>query len=307
MLKIGVLGLGNIAQKAYLPTYVQYQNRATFYFATRNDEVLQHLKAKYQLQHTYHTLDELIDQKIDACFIHTATNSHYELIKQCLLNGIHVYVDKPVSEKQEQVEELFQLAKEKQCHLQVGFNRRKAPFVQKLKAIPEKRILHLSKNRLAHSREVGFEIFDLFLHLVDTAVYLLDEPIEQMSSHIQTLPDGLLSFASMTLHTQNSLAHLTMDMYSGSNQEKYSLTSKQGTYQVNNLVEWIEEVNQQKTYQTFNDWDTTLYKRGFESVVSDFLDTLEQAKPIDIDNYQLAILSHRLCTDMLRQYNQEKK
>ncbi len=31
-MKIGVIGLGGIAQKAYLPTYVKLQNQATFFF-----------------------------------------------------------------------------------------------------------------------------------------------------------------------------------------------------------------------------------------------------------------------------------
>ncbi len=38
-MKVGVLGLGNIAQKAYLPVYTQMQDQAAFYFATRNKEV----------------------------------------------------------------------------------------------------------------------------------------------------------------------------------------------------------------------------------------------------------------------------
>lgn len=305
MLKIGVVGLGNIAQKAYLPTYIKNQQRACFYFATRNEEVLQNLKEKYQLKHTYHTLTELIEQGIQACFIHTATNSHYALIKECLLQGIHVYVDKPVSENSSEVAELYALAQENNCHLIVGFNRRKAPMVQKLKAVPDKRILHLSKNRIANSRKVDFEIFDLFLHLVDTAVYLLDEPIEQMTSHIQTLPDSLLSFASMTLQTKNSLAHLTMDMYSGANQERYSVTSKQGTYQVDNLVDWQEMRNNQLKQSTFSDWDTTLYKRGFETVVEDFLELLLTDAPIQ--KQETSLLSHQLCAEMLHQYSLEKK
>ena len=39
MLKIGVLGLGSIAQKAYLPVYIKSNQRAIFVYATRNQEV----------------------------------------------------------------------------------------------------------------------------------------------------------------------------------------------------------------------------------------------------------------------------
>ena len=39
-MKIGVIGLGNIAQKAYLPTYSECRHLAEFVLATRNPETL---------------------------------------------------------------------------------------------------------------------------------------------------------------------------------------------------------------------------------------------------------------------------
>lgn len=38
-MKIGVIGIGGIAQKAYLPTYAKMRKEATFIFATRREEV----------------------------------------------------------------------------------------------------------------------------------------------------------------------------------------------------------------------------------------------------------------------------
>lgn len=72
-MKVGVLGLGNIAQKAYLPVYTQMQDQAAFYFATRNKEVQKKLQDKYHLQHMNIYLDDLLAEGIQACFIHTAT------------------------------------------------------------------------------------------------------------------------------------------------------------------------------------------------------------------------------------------
>ncbi len=40
-MKIGVIGLGNIAQKAYLPTYSECRHLAEFVLATRNPETRQ--------------------------------------------------------------------------------------------------------------------------------------------------------------------------------------------------------------------------------------------------------------------------
>ena len=301
MLKIGVLGLGSIAQKAYLPVYIRSNQRATFVYATRNQEVQVQLMEKYRLPQIYDTLDDLIEQKIDACMIHTATHTHIEMIEKCLSHGIHVYVDKPISEDITEVRRMYELAKRKNCLLIVGFNRRLAPFVQQLKQLPEKRVLTLSKNRIGKAQSVQFEIYDLFLHIVDTANYLLDEEIIAMTSYIKSC-DQHLEFASMTLETAHSFAHLTMDMFAGANQENYQITTKNGTYHLKNLMEMTHYNQSGITVTGFNDWQTTLEKRGFEQAVNQFIDLLEQG------NYQYvqekSLLSHELCAQMLKNYQE---
>ena len=109
-MKIGVIGVGNIAEKAYLPTYAKKQGTVDFYFATRNKETKERIQKEYGFQHLYETIDELLEEKIEACMIHAATKVHYELAKRCLENGIHVYIDKPLSVHLNEVRELQELA-----------------------------------------------------------------------------------------------------------------------------------------------------------------------------------------------------
>ena len=233
--------------------------------------------------------------------IHTATHTHIEMIEKCLSHGIHVYVDKPISEDITEVRRMYELAKRKNCLLIVGFNRRLAPFVQQLKQLPEKRVLTLSKNRIGKAQSVQFEIYDLFLHIVDTANYLLDEEIIAMTSHIKSCEQHL-EFASMTLETAHSLAHLTMDMFAGANQENYQITTKNGTYHLKNLTVMTQYNQSGITVTGFNDWQTTLEKRGFEQAVNQFIDLLEQG------NFQYvqekSLLSHELCAQMLKNYQE---
>ena len=50
MLTIGVIGLGTIAQKAYLPVYAQMQNQVHWLLNTRNEDKLEQLSAQYGLK-----------------------------------------------------------------------------------------------------------------------------------------------------------------------------------------------------------------------------------------------------------------
>ncbi|WP_268744057.1 hypothetical protein [Pediococcus pentosaceus] len=43
MIKVGVIGLGNIAQKAYLPVYSELQDRFEWHLSSRNAEKLAHI------------------------------------------------------------------------------------------------------------------------------------------------------------------------------------------------------------------------------------------------------------------------
>ncbi|WP_414842071.1 Gfo/Idh/MocA family protein [Enterococcus saccharolyticus] len=302
-MKIGVIGLGGIAQKAYLPTYVKLQDQATFYFATRNPEVQQQLQEKYQLRYMKANVQELLAEKIDACFIHTATHSHYDLVKECLENDVHVFVDKPLSENTDEVKELQALAKKRHKILMVGFNRRFAPMVEQLKNMPDKRTIFLQKNMVHSIQPTTFEIFDVFLHLVDTAVYLLDEPILTMNSRIRDTPAGMET-AFLQLETENTTAMLSMDLKSGASREQYQVTSSQGTAVVDNLVTLQTFNETQQTTQTFGDWEVTLKKRGFEQMVTSFLEAIQTQTTTKLRQENI-VISHELCAKMLKQHEEQ--
>ncbi|MDT2845157.1 Gfo/Idh/MocA family protein [Enterococcus thailandicus] len=299
-MKIGVIGVGNIAEKAYLPTYAKNQGTLTFYFATRNEQTKKRIKEMYGFSHLYETIDELIAEKIEACMIHAATKVHYELAKRCLEQGIHVFIDKPLSTSLHEVAELQALAKKNQVVLMIGFNRRFAPMVEELKQLPNKRLIQLQKNRIAAQETTEFVVYDLFLHLVDTAVYLLDEPITQVNSKIIEKND-YLELAMLHLETANQTAILTMDLRSGANTEQYQVTSEQGTYEVRNLTQMTIQQEGQTRQKEFGDWTNTLEKRGFEPMIMAFFEQIQHTQPNNQQLKQTGVYqSHELCEQMIR-------
>ena len=66
-------------------------------------------------------LEDLLNSEIniDAAIIATPTNTHYEITKKLLNNGIHVLVEKPLSTKTDEASELINLADEKNLVLLV--------------------------------------------------------------------------------------------------------------------------------------------------------------------------------------------
>ncbi|KRM91930.1 Gfo/Idh/MocA family protein [Liquorilactobacillus cacaonum] len=296
-MKIGVIGLGNIAQKAYLPIYTKIGNQAEFIFATRNDEVRKKLQTQYNLKKIVKTVDELIDEKIEACFIHTTTESHFELAKKCLSNGINVFMDKPASENLAQVKELQQLALKNSKILMIGFNRRFAPMVEKLKKIKKKRIILLQKNRAAATGDIKYMIFDLFIHIVDVAIYLLDDKIVKTESNLIE-NNGNIEMITVSITTKKTLVNLVMDLNSGANRELYEVTSPEGTYTLENLSRLkIFRDNKSESYY-FEDWDNPLYVRGFEQMVTHFIDSVKMSTSSDLRQKNI-YLSHKICEEII--------
>ncbi|MGX7126308.1 Gfo/Idh/MocA family protein [Enterococcus viikkiensis] len=298
-MKIGVIGIGGIAQKAYLPTYAKMRDQAEFIFATRNEATRQKIADEYSFAKTVATIDELLAEEITACFIHAATKVHFELAKKCLEAGVAVFMDKPVSESYQEVQALDDLAKEKQLLFMVGFNRRFAPMVEQLKQLPEKRVIQLQKNEPNHAMDTQYGIYDLFIHLVDTAVYLLDDEIMSVHSKLRE-EKGQMVYAQMQLSTATTECILSMDLMSGGKLERYQVSSPEQTMILEQLTDLRIKRGQIEEVPRFGDWTTTLEKRGFQQLVQTFIAAL-QRKSIDL-RQENVLLSHELCAQMLRQH-----
>ncbi|MDT2639313.1 Gfo/Idh/MocA family oxidoreductase [Enterococcus dongliensis] len=298
-MKIGVIGIGGIAQKAYLPIYTKIRKEATFIFATRNDKVREALAKEHNFENTVETIEQLLAEKIDACFIHVATSVHFEIAKKCLEAGVAVFIDKPVSEDFQEVQTLQKLAQEKNLLFMVGFNRRFAPMVEQLKQLEQKRVIHLEKNEPDHGMATQYGIYDLFIHLVDTAVYLLDDEIMSVHSKIRE-ENGKMVYAQMQLSTATSECLLSMDLMSGGKMERYHVSSSKQTMIVDQLMELTIKRGQKEEIQRFGDWTTTLEKRGFEQLVQHFIAALK-GKDVDLRQKNV-LLSHELCAQMLQQH-----
>ena len=134
MLRIGIIGLGDIATKAYLPL-VCARPELDIHLCSRNAQNTQRLAAQYRIANVHHQVDSLIKAGIQAAFVHTATIAHYPIVEKLLGAGVAVFVDKPLTLHLAQSEKLVRLAKERNTCLMIGFNRRYAPVYRQLKAV----------------------------------------------------------------------------------------------------------------------------------------------------------------------------
>jgi predicted dehydrogenase len=150
--------------------------------------------------------DCLLNEELDAVHICVHTELHYEMAKKALMHHKHVFLEKPFVLNIQQGEELIDLATEKGKILMVAHVVRFMPPYQKLKRwIDSKEFGELKFLALSRFSGIpgwgewkeqqvkgtsGGALFDLNIHDIDFANYVLGVPSEIKGSH---LPGGLSS------------------------------------------------------------------------------------------------------------------
>lgn len=302
MIKIGIIGLGDIAQKAYLPIYAATAN-VEFHLFTPNQQKAAAIAQKYRFKDVHGTIESIIQSGITAAFVHSSTETHEVIIRQLVTNGIHVFVDKPITDHYETSKELVELAEQNNVQLMTGFNRRYAPANQHLKEMDKPNMVIVQKNRPNLPGEIRTFIYDDFIHVIDTMRYLFPYQIEDLIVS-GTKTDKLLSHVVVQFRSQQGTAIGIMNRESGTAEEKaevMSLAEKRTAY---NLADIVIAKDRAETTIRFGDWQTTLYKRGFETMVADFIQAVQTTTTAKISARD-ALETHRICEEIVRKLEEQ--
>lgn len=195
-LRIGVVGLGGIAQKAWLPVLGAASDWTLQGAWSPTREKAERICKTWRIPYAGSLQD--LARECDAVFVHTSTATHYQVVSELLNAGVHVCVDKPLAENVQDAERLIELAARKKLTLMVGFNRRFAPLYQQLKAQSGSfASLRMDKHRTdsVGPNDLRFTLLDDYLHVVDTALWLSNGKAQLQSGTLLTNEQGEMVYA----------------------------------------------------------------------------------------------------------------
>ena len=288
-MKIGIIGIGDIAKKAYLPVLSQTKG-IELHVCTRNENTLKDIAETYSIQHLYQDFDQWLASGISAAFVHSSTESHESIIDKLLDNGIHVYVDKPITYNLESSTRLMEKAESKGLLLMVGFNRRYALPYMKLKEIAEPNMVVMQKNRGHHAGEARQFVFDDFIHVIDTLLYLFPYPIDNIRIQGKR-ENGLLHHVVLQLEAAQGTAIGIMNREAGTSEERVEVMNAHETRKVMNVNEVISHIDKNSLTYGSDDWQPTLEKRGFHGVIAAFLAVVKSGQ-VPAESYQRDLDAH---------------
>lgn len=125
--RIGVVGAGNIAAIAQLPTLVKRDDVELVSLVSRRDDPTPIVR-RWGFANVHRTVDDMLAaQDLDAVFVLTPRSEHAHAVEACLRRDIDVFCEKPLAPSADEAAHLADLADQQGRLLMVDFNRRYAP------------------------------------------------------------------------------------------------------------------------------------------------------------------------------------
>jgi virulence factor len=302
-LKILAVGLGDIAQKAYLPV-LSCRPDVELVLCTRNTEVLARLAAKYRVKQHFSDFSQALECRPDAVMVHSSTDSHFAIINRCLELHLPVFVDKPISNRLAEVESLIQKAREKNRLFMVGFNRRYAPAYQQIFA-RKIRAFRYTKNRHNLPGIARTFVYDDFIHVLDCGLFFSKSRPERVAVFHNYYGDDLACVDVRWQH-YDTLVDLSMDRMAGRTSERVVVVAENTHWESNNFNPGEEVSDLRVSSEPIDHWQDTLTARGFTAMVDDFVNRLATGC-CSLSLTESYLATHRLCEKIVEQLEMPQK
>jgi predicted dehydrogenase len=203
-LRVSMIGAGNFARAVMIPALRKSRAVTLHSVATASGVASESARQLFGFARAVQPAELLQDKDADAIFVLSRHDSHAQYVVAALAHHKPVLVEKPLAITREQLEEIrcaYQAQKEKDSapFLMVGYNRRFAPFTEKLRQFfagrQEPMVAHIRVNAGYIPRDhwvqktgEGGRIVGELCHFVDWARAVVGCGIVSVTAH--ALPDG---------------------------------------------------------------------------------------------------------------------
>jgi len=197
---VGMIGAGNFTNQVLLPALKKTGVRLKS-IASSSGVSGTYLGKKYGFEQSITDVDVIFDDpEINTIFITTRHNSHTQFVFRALEAGKNVFVEKPLAitfEELEKVREVYNNSrKQNSSTLMVGFNRRFAPHIVKMKSLldtirePKSFIITVNAGQIPADHWTqdpkvgGGRIIGEGCHFIDLMRFLVGHPITGVKSTV---------------------------------------------------------------------------------------------------------------------------
>ena len=318
MLKILVVGYGSIG-KRHIKNLKNY-NHIEIIILTKiiSDKFLKKENCKI-----VNSIDDAIKEKPGAAFITNETNQHIDVSLKLAKNGIHLFIEKPLSDSLKKINQLEKIIKEKKIISQVGCNLRFHPCIKKIKDLIIKNQIgkHFSvqvengsylpdwhqyenyKKSYASNQKQGGGVILTNIHEIDYLYWFFGkaEEVTAISGRISKLDIKAEDFSSIILKfKKNIMAEIHLDYFQRPSFRGCKIIGEKGT------IVWDFEKNNVMVYDIKKkEWIMHLKLKNYDNnimyinEIEHFLECIKQKKNT-INNIQEGIKVLKITLEIKR-------
>ncbi len=200
---IGLIGAGNFTKSVILPNINKVGGYELVAVCTARGVSAEGTGKKYDFKYTTTDSSEIFtNSEINSILITTQHNKHASLVQQAIENGKHCFVEKPLCIYEDELEVINETYDGKSI-VQVGFNRRFSPMIQKMKkSLSGQMAVNyrvnagvIPKDVWIQDREIGGgRIIGEVCHFIDTCSFLIGSEVSSVYASTlqksnQSIPD----------------------------------------------------------------------------------------------------------------------
>lgn len=225
-IKVGVIGTGHLG-KIHTKLYKEIDNCELIGIYdpdfSRAIDVATELSVR-----SFPSMEQLL-KYTDAVSIAAPTSAHYSIAKECLLEGKHVCIEKPITAAINQAEELVKLSQEKNLKLQIGHVERFNPALLSLDHF-ELKPMFVQSDRLAQFNPRGTDVavvLDLMIHDIDIILSLVKSEVKKVEASGVAVVSDTLDIANARIEFENgAVANVTASRISQKKMRKMRIFQK---------------------------------------------------------------------------------
>lgn len=240
--RVGVIGVGHLGQH-HARVYTELLDARLVGIVDR-DEERAHLIGENLGVPAYSTMEELIARQApDAVSIVVPTSLHFDVARAAMEAGIHVLVEKPVTTRPDEAEELLKLAAKKDLVLQVGHIERFNSAVRYISQTVHTPI-YLESKRIGpfspRINDVGV-VLDLMIHDIDIVLSLVSSPIARIAATGRCVHTDHEDIADAQITFENGvMAHILVSRVSEKKQRQLDIMEPQRHITVNYETQTVQ-------------------------------------------------------------------
>lgn len=297
MLRVALVGAGQIARKVYLPVLSALKNVDLSVLVEPDAERQQAAGRVFRFTEVLASVDQIAEGQVDCAFLLTPEAVRLAPASALLKRGIDVLCEKPLSQSLAEAEELAALAEKTGRILMVGFNRRFMPVY-----VWAKQFLAGRQVELCRVQKQGANLINHTIHIVDVLRLFCGDAVEvQAAGNFQG--DKEIQIAAVIRFDSGALGVFQTSSRVGTRMEEFEAHGEGFTAFVDAPGRAVLSADGHE--EVFCPEKQTWFVQaeqhyGFTDEVNHFLEAV-QTREAPVCNAADAVKTHRLVFDILTQ------